>query len=164
VHRWGVNGTDITTLAAAADFIGRDTLPDDIEVDDEPLAIDYPAAAFLGDWYEFAASVLEELRAGAPDAELSRVQLWPEHFDMAVELGAEATGARAVYGLSPGDEAHPEPYAYVGPWVAPLAGELWNATGFDGAKLPYTALLEAADQRDTVLAFFRARLGALDGA
>ena len=56
------------------------------------LDVVYPgASAALGDWYGFAASVLEELRADAgPDLEPSRVQLWPEHFDMAVELGAEA--------------------------------------------------------------------------
>ena len=53
----------ITTLAAAADHIGRDLLPDDVQLDRERLDVDPAAAAFLGDWYGFAASVLEELRA-----------------------------------------------------------------------------------------------------
>jgi hypothetical protein len=152
----------ITTLSVAADHVGRELLPADIAPDNDPLAVDAAASAFLGDWYGFAASVLEELRAGAPAAaEASRVQLWPEHFDLALELGAEAAGARAAYGLSPGDETHPEPYAYVAPWVAPPAGELWQASGFSGAELGYDALSAAPDQRRTALEFFQARLAAL---
>jgi hypothetical protein len=126
----------------------------------EPLDVD---AGVLGDWYGFAASVLEELRAGA-EAQLtdpSRVQLWPEHFDIALELGREDAGARAAYGCSPGDAQHPEPYLYVGPWVATPSGELWNATAFPGAELSYAALLEAEDQRAAALEFFAVRLAAL---
>ena len=154
----------ITTLAAAADLVGSDLLPQDMELDSEPLPVDPASAAFLGDWYGFAASVLEELRAGAGSAaDPSRVQLWPEHFDLAVELGLERAGARAAYGLSPGDDQHPEPYLYVGPWVAPPPGELWQASGFVGAELAYAELAEVGDQRATALDFFRARLAALTG-
>ena len=152
----------ITTLDAAADHIGRDALPDDLELGGDTLEVDPAAAAFLGEWYGFAASVLEELRAGASgEHEPSRVQLWPEHFDLALELGAEDAGARAAYGLSPGDEVHPEPYAYVAPWVAPAPGELWQASAFNGAELPYAELLAASDQRSCVVDFFSARLAAL---
>lgn len=160
----GERATAITTLAAAADHIGPERLPDNVQLDRQRLDVDPAAAAFLGDWYGFAASVLEELRttAGA-DVGPSRVQLWPEHFDLAVELGSEAAGARAGYGLSPGDEHHPEPYLYVAPWIAPEPGDLWEATGFSGAELPYSELLAAPDQRDTALAFFRVRLRALVG-
>jgi hypothetical protein len=134
----------------------------DQEVSRRALEIDLQAARFLGDWYGFAASVLETLRArSVPDAEASRVQLWPEHFDMSIELGAEAAGARAGYGLSPGDEQHPEPYAYVAPWRPPPAGELWNAEGFPGAELSYAELLSASDQRQAVLDFFGMRLASL---
>ena len=112
------------------------------------------AATFLSDWYGFASSVLEELRAEAPEsADPSRVQLWPEHFDLAVDLGAEGEARRATYGRSPGDALHPEPYAYVAPWEAPPDGALWQATAFRGAELPYTELLAAEDQRDTALRF-----------
>jgi hypothetical protein len=76
-----------------------------VQLDNELLDIDPAAAAFLGDWYGFAAAALEELRASAgDDVDPSRVQLWPEHFDLAVELGSEAAHARAAYGLSPGDD------------------------------------------------------------
>jgi hypothetical protein len=47
--------------------------------------------------------------------------LWPEHFDVAV------TDNEVNYGVSAGDEQHPMPYAYVGPWSVPT-GEFWNAT------------------------------------
>lgn len=46
--------------------------------------------------------------------------LWPEHFDVAV------TEAEVNYGVSAGDEFHPMPYAYVGPWT-PRTGAFWNA-------------------------------------
>src|SRR5262249_36613976 len=131
----------ITTLDAAADHIGRDALPDDVELGGDALEVDPGAAAFLGGWYGFAASVLGELRAGAGDElQPSRVQLWPEHFDLALELGGSDAGTRAAYGLSPGDEVHPEPYAYVAPWAAPEPGELWQASAFKGAELPFAEL------------------------
>ena len=152
----------ITTLRDAGDLVGAHLLPDDLERDAAPLAVDAGAARFLGDWYGFAYSVLEELRSGAGAAlEPSRVQLWPEHFDASVELGAEADGRRAGYGASPGDGEHPEPYLYVVPWSPPAAGELWNATLFTGAELPLAALLHAGDQRTAALDFLRARLDAL---
>jgi hypothetical protein len=91
------------------------------------------------------------------------VQLWPEHFDIAVVLGSEDAGARATYGLSPGDERHPEPYLYVTPWVAQPSGELWQATAFPGAELSYADLIAAPDQRAAALEFFGTRLAALAG-
>ena len=149
----------ITTLRAAGELVGAQLLPEDPQLDDAPLAVDADAARFLGDWYGFAYSVLEELRAGA-DAALDpdRVQLWPEHFDASVELGAEADRRRATYGASPGDGEHPEPYLYVAPWSSPADGELWNATAFKGAELPLAVLLDASDQRAAALDFLRARL------
>ena len=46
--------------------------------------------------------------------------LWPEHFDVAV------TADEVNYGVSAGDDHHPTPYAYVGPWT-PRTGPFWNA-------------------------------------
>jgi hypothetical protein len=82
-------------------------------------------------------SALEALIAEAdPDEAASDIHLWPEHFDVAVELGDEAAGRRATYGVSPGDELHPEPYAYVAPWTPPPPGPPWNSTAFNGAEGP----------------------------
>lgn len=130
----------------------------------EPLAVDATAARFLADWFAFGATVLIALRADAgPGAEPSLIQLWPEHFDIAVELGSEAAGTRATYGFSPGDEQHSEPYAYVSAWASPPPGPLWNAAAFPGAELPYAELLAADDQRAAALAFLTDRLHALTG-
>ena len=153
----------ITTIAEMAAHVGADLLPEGPE-DREPLPVDRAAAAFLGEWFGFGASVLEELRAGAPDElEPSRVQLWPEHFDLAVELGPEGDGRRAGYGCSPGDELHPAPYLYVVPWGDVPPGDLWQATAFRGAELPYATLMTAEDQRQAALSFFGERLMALIG-
>jgi hypothetical protein len=152
----------LTTLKDAAEFIGFDLTRFDEALQEEPLAVDVEASRLLGDWFGFAASVLERLRAdSAPAHEPSRVQLWPEHFDVSVELGSESAGRRAAYGCSPGDERHAEPYLYVAPWGATPAGELWRAEGFSGAELPYGALVEAEDQRGAALEFFGARLADL---
>ena len=151
----------ITSLAAAGGLVG-DLLPEDVRLDEEPLAVDRAAAEALGGWYALGASVLEELIAAAEPADApSAVNLWPEHFDIAIELGSEADGARANYGFSPGDGEHPDPYLYVGPWTAEVAGELWNATGFRGAELSYAELQVAADPRAAALDFCRTRQQAL---
>jgi hypothetical protein len=126
-----------------------------------PLRISPAAADALGAWYGFAWSVLEQLRHDARTLAPGRVQLWPEHFDPAVDLGDEAAGGKASYGASPGDEAHPEPYLYVAPWKK-QTGAYWNDDAFGGASLPYAALLGAADQRAAALAFFQRGLRELN--
>lgn len=162
--RAGERSSPITTLAALAAHVGRDLLPSPPADASDPLEVDPVAAAFLGDWYGFAASVLEELRAGVgDDQDPSRVQLWPEHFDLAVDLGARADGARAGYGASPGDELHPFPYLYLTPWAAVPDGPLWQQTPFPGAELPYATLAAAPDQRAAALDFYRERMAALTG-
>lgn len=138
----------LVTLKDAAEFVGFDLTRQDAAYDASPLEVDLAASRWLGGLFGFATSVLEELRAEVPaGAEPSRVQLWPEHFDIAVELGAEAAGRRAGYGISPGDDATPEPYLYVTPWAS---------EGYEAA--PLRAILDAPDQREAALAFYRARL------
>ncbi len=77
-----------------------------------------------------ATAALEQLRASAIDP--SRVQLWPGHFDPAIEAGSEDN--RASYGASPGDEAIPEPYLYIGLWYPDKANIDQSATEVDGAS------------------------------
>jgi hypothetical protein len=161
----GERSAAITSLAGAAAHVGEALLPEGI-ADDAPLDVDASASAFLGDWYGFGASVLEELRARTPgEDEPSRVQLWPEHFDIAVEIGSEGAGARANYGASPGDAEHDEPYLYVGPWSGTEGlEELFAATAFPGAEIGYTELVRCSDgyaQREVALDFFTRRLEAL---
>jgi hypothetical protein len=123
--------------------------------------VDPAAATALGDFYGLACSVLEQLRADEPDGDPSLVQVWPEHFDIAIELGSEPAGQRANFGASPGDEQHDEPYLYVGPWTLQLEGEIWNAKGFAGAELTYSELIAADEHRATALQFMEERYRAL---
>ena len=166
-----VQAEALTTLARAAD-LALDGPPDlawaeGFDVPDAgdlaaPLALDTGAAAWLGDWYGLAWSVLEELRADAESGEPSRVQLWPEHFDAAVDCTAGTR--RATFGASPGDAGVGRPYLYVISGGAPLPeGDLWNATTFAGAVLVVEDLVAAADQRGAALGFYRACRAALAG-
>jgi hypothetical protein len=127
----GISGTDvvradgerqpIASLRAAARFIGLDAAE---RLGDEPLAVDPAAAALLAQVWADGWADLGALRPGAER------HLWPEHFDVAIELD------EVTYGVSPGDEHHAEPYAYVAPWSAPAPSDFWNATGFTGAEAP----------------------------
>jgi hypothetical protein len=142
---------------AEAGAVIADLLPPG-QLSAEPLDVDPAASLALGVWYELGASLLGELVAAAAPADAATPpRLWPEHFDIAIELGSEADGLRANYGLSPGDETHAEPYVYVGPWSAPVAGDLWQAQGFSGAELSYAELLAAADPHRRVSEFFTSR-------
>lgn len=155
----------ITTVRAAADFVGIEYLVDWFDgefhdplrpVDpDSPLAVDDTAARALGHWFDFGYDLLEELRSHAgDDDDASAVQLWPEHFDPAMEMGDETMGRRASYGASPGDAAHDEPYLYVSAW-----GEIdgaypyWNDGAFSGSSLGYSDLVAAADPKSKALEF-----------
>jgi hypothetical protein len=163
-HDGAAHVEPVSTLAAAAEFV-LDGPPDvawaepfDVppagDVDAE-LGLDAEAAAYLGDWYGFAYSVLEEVRADPESTETSRVQLWPEHFDAAFDCLPDAR--RAGFGASPGDAAVDEPYLYVVPFDfdAVPSSEVWNAESFQGAILRINAFVDATDQRAAALAFFR---------
>jgi hypothetical protein len=159
----------ITTLAAAAGLAGRvpgpvtDLYESTTPLEpDAPLVVDPTAADLLGDWFGFGATALEQLRAeaGADDAP-SRVQLWPEHFDLSVDLGDEAAGGRGTFGASPGDSVHPEPYLYVTHWGDVPADPFWGDAAFGGASLPLATLVAADDQLGAALGFFRRGLALL---
>ncbi|MCZ4491209.1 MAG: hypothetical protein JWP53_138 [Conexibacter sp.] len=155
----GVSGTDvvvveavgderrtaIATLRAAGAFVGldgADALPDD------RLEVHSGAATILADAFARGDEALRALiDATGPAGDPSGIHLWPEHFDIAIDLGA--ADARATYGVSPGDERHVEPYAYVAPFSTPPESRFWNATGFPGAERP-------ADDPDEITAFWLA--------
>lgn len=143
----------ITTIREVAALCAV-PVEDTPEVLDNSLDVRAEAADFLAGWFGFTTAVLEEVRARAPEtARVSRVQLWPEHLDPAVELGNPESGGRASFGGSPGDEHHPEPYLYVAPWRKDRPGDYWNDPTFGGASLPLQALLNAPDQRQAALDF-----------
>ena len=152
----------LTTLADAATAVGIEPgAPDGVYTPttdhavDAPLQIDEPAADALGAWFNLAWVALEELGAqsGADDAP-SEVQLWPEHFDAAMETGSESAKARGTYGASPGDAHHPEPYLYIELWSEVPADPYWNDTSFHGASRSYSAVRDSKDPTQSVREFF----------
>lgn len=156
-----VRAEPISTLRAAGDLVGIvPHAPTGIEFHDAPspvdpdeaLDVDPDAVGFLDRWFGFSTLVLERLRhdAGSPDD--ARVQLWPEHFDPALELGDADAGTRASYGASPGDASSPLPYLYVSPWTA-QSGAFWSAP-FGGAALGLDELRRSSDPVGVALEFF----------
>ena len=137
----------ITTLRAAAEFLDVDLSPDPGVGTDLPpftpdaaLAVDAAASRWLGGWYAFGAIHLDRLGPLLP-GRVSEAQLWPEHFDLAVVVDV---GGGANIGFSPGDEAVPEPYVYVGPHdTSRLDDDFWNAPF--GAVLRHGELRAEAD-------------------
>ncbi|MCP5035922.1 MAG: hypothetical protein GY939_29335 [Actinomycetia bacterium] len=157
----------LTTLNQGGELLGFDPdtewasgydIPEPGGLDDD-LGIKPEGAAAVAAWCGFAFSVLEQVRADVESVEASIPQLWPEHFDPAIEVGSEQNQQRASYGLSPGDVegSQQSPYLYVSVWYPDnLADDpFWNSETFPGATLPYEALLAADDQRTMALDFFR---------
>lgn len=154
----------VTTVRAASEFFGHDYEvewfgdfhdPLDPVDPDQSLDVDDEAGRALGQWFNFGFEVLDRLRAhGKEGDDVGEVQLWPEHFDPAVELGNSDTGHRASYGASPGDSAHPTPYLYVAPWgEVDRAGTYWNEDSFAGASLGYDEIRGADDPVAKALEF-----------
>lgn len=154
----------ISTVRAAAEFFGVEYDPDWfpdfhdplIAIDpDVDLDVDEGSALALGQWFDFGTGVLDELRSlGKADDDVSEVQLWPEHFDPATELGSQEAGKRASYGASPGDQSHAEPYLYVAAWgEIDRSDPYWNDTTFNGASLSYEELLGTDDPESLALEF-----------
>ncbi|MDQ1709534.1 MAG: hypothetical protein QOG49_919 [Frankiaceae bacterium] len=119
----------VTTLRAAGEFVGvhpggpaevyQLSTPCDL---DAPLTLDPAAMQVLADWYDVGAVALQQFAARFAADEPSEAQLWPEHLDLAISAGS------VNYGVSPGDAAIDEPYAYVGPHGgAPTRDDFWNA-------------------------------------
>ena len=104
--------------------------PDDI------VDVDPEAAALVADAFGMGASAMAGF---APEQE---PVLWPEHFDLGISV------AEVNYGVSPGDDGIPTPYAYVGPY-GPVTGTFWNQ--------PFGAARSLRDLPDVaaVVAFFR---------
>jgi len=149
----GEHHQPLTTLLDASVFAGVDPAAPThpvLELPADPaatLVVDAVAARVLSRWFAICQSLLESvLTAVGPTDEPSAIQLWPEHFDLALDMGA--AGARANYGGSPGDEAIHQPYLYVGPHDQ-REGPFWNAAF--GAALTYDEIRRGADPG----AFFR---------
>ena len=159
----GSRRTELTTIAAAAAFVGIEPgFPTELYEPattfqpEQSLGLDRGAAEALAAWYSFTADALDLFATEVADGNPSPRILWPEHFDQAFYTEDADEARRANYGASPGDEGHPEPYLYVGPWGSTAANEYWNAATFNGAVLSLSQLLAAADPSAAALQFLRA--------
>jgi hypothetical protein len=103
---------------------------------DEILRVDPGATRELTDAWSIGDEALRRVDPGQAPV------LWPEHFDVGIAVG------EVNYGVSPGDQTIPVPYAYVGPWTVPSGDSFWNQ--------PFGAARTIADlgTADAVLAFF----------
>lgn len=159
---------EITTLREAAAFIGVALgAPDVYEAatamdPDEALAVDHDAALALGDWFALGHALIKDLRESHPDQASSEAQIWPEHFDLACELGDPVEATRANYGASPGDAGIPEPYLYVGPWDASRRTGMLAAYPF-GAAITYAELRRAHEAGAAGRKFFEDGFALLTG-
>ncbi len=150
----------ITTVGAAAQFVGiPPCAPAEVYepatpcTPDAPLSVDPEAATVLAAWIALAGSMLDELRETYAAHDPTTATLWPEHFDLACELGDTAARTRATYGASPGDNVITQPYLYVGPWEesrrsGKLAAHPW------GAAVTYDELRTAGDAKGAGTDFF----------
>jgi hypothetical protein len=81
---------------------------------DDEIELDETAAAQILEWFAVGARALTSFAPELP------ARLWPEHFDLAVDLDD------ATFGVSPGDAQIVAPYAYVSV-KPPQPDEFWNA-------------------------------------
>lgn len=157
----------ISSLQSAADFLGSPVDPDTAAEHDSPtlgdvdapLAIDEAASLFLGNWFEMAFTALGQVAADEASVDASEPQLWPGHFDPAIEVGD--ADHRGSYGASPGDHSIDEPYVYVSLWYPDKAGvdkhaPIWNARSFTGSILKLSEFPPNADPVEVAAAFWRA--------
>jgi hypothetical protein len=111
----------------------------------------------LTDWFSNAHRLLSDYAALD---QASPVRCWPHHMDIATLLTLEAhedhEKAKTVgLGLTPGDEAIPEPYWYVTPWPYPEVVELpalagqgqWHTEGWLGALLTASEMTSHGEQQ-----------------
>ncbi len=165
----------ITTLNAAAEFLGE---PVDTETAaehdspaagdlDEDLGIDLESSNYLGRWFNMAFDALNAVREDDASVDASEAQLWPGHFDPAIEMGDE--NHRGSYGASPGDDAIAEPYLYLSIWWPDRLSldtddPFWNATAFTGAVLKVSDFPADADPVEVAAKFWRDARDMLENA
>jgi hypothetical protein len=159
---------DGSSLADLASFVGED-LSGELSVGhdtpalgdpDAPIQLDRHDVELIASWFSIAAVALDQILGCSPTRTPSGVQLWPEHFDLAVDLAAGS--GRANLGASPGDAFCAEPYVYLGPWGPERPGDAhyWNA-GF-GALVRYETLRLSPDPSAAMVEFWMRGLAFLD--
>jgi hypothetical protein len=147
----GVRRAPLTTLTDAGEAVGLQPgfpwtkhRPGTEYEPHAELVVDPKVAAALAGWFALGQEALVALAVEAQAEQPSAPQIFPEHFDLGVTAGA------VNYGFSPGDDAIPTPYAYVGPHDPLADNPFWNAAF--GAYRTWDEVTTAAE----ALEFFRA--------
>lgn len=166
VHEEGGNVAtrQISTVRAAAEFFGDSYVEAWFHDFKDPLtpigpdvalSVDGEDSHLIGSWFEFGFDVLETFRGSSRDADdPSTSQIWPEHFDAAMETGDLESGKRASYGFSPGDGEHADPYVYVSAWGdIDRSNAYWNDEAFNGSSMSYAELSASQDPSKAALDF-----------
>lgn len=126
-----VRRAPLTTVRAAAEFAETEPgfpwskyPPGTRYAPDASLNIDVDAVRLIADWFARGDIALHALAAALAPGEALTPQVFPEHLDLAI------TVAEVNYGASPGDDAIPAPYLYVGPFGGRPTGNdaFWNAS------------------------------------
>ena len=154
----------LSTLAAAGSFVGIEpdvTWAAELDIPepgplDADLGIDPADAAALAAWFRFGWEILDALSMDGDSPHASEPQLWPEHFDPAIEIGDPAGTTRASYGFSPGDVSadatagpEPLPYVYVAPWYP---DEKPSSAYWSGGRMAILRYSDLAAERDPAAA------------
>lgn len=152
----------------------RPEIDHDLFGDDAPG--DYNAESVLTYWQSLSQidAVLKEFQHGFR-GESSPVQVWPHHFDLAVNWfsgrlipdqdpnNPEWSDEQMNFGFSTGDGGIPEPYIYVTAYPTPdgwtgtslPSAAYWQTEGWTGAVLPYVALAASDDGKHLLLSFLQ---------
>lgn len=159
-------GSSLGALAALAGVelsepldVGHDT--PELGDPEAPLVINAAVRAETTTWFGIVEAALLAVVGGLdPEAAPTLPRLWPEHFDVAVEVDA-APGQRVNLGGSPGDGFSAEPYLYVGPWTEARPGDAGFWTAPFGASRLRSAL--GSDPVAAAAAFYREGLAQFGG-
>ena len=159
--------TEITSLAEAARFLDADIDTETAAEHDSPavgdtdtdLGIDEQSSDLLGWWFNMAFDALKIVGADDASVDASEPQLWPGHFDPAIEVGDD--DHRGSYGASPGDGAIAEPYLYLSIWWPDRLGldsessdDYWNAPAFTGRVLRLSEFANDVDPVQSAVDFW----------
>lgn len=164
---FALGGASLASLAASVGVdldptfsVGKDT-PELGDVD-AALTVSADAVGVMGDFLLVGAAALDGvLAARGPTVSPIVAQIWPEHFDLGLDVSGG--GSRVNLGASVGDGYHSDPYVYVGPWGSDRPGDpdYWNVAF--GALLGYEAVAAAPDPVDAVVSFMLRGLDLVGG-